>query len=43
VKILDFGLAKLTRSETTADAATLASQTEAGMVLGRSVICRRSS
>jgi len=34
VKILDFGLAKLTRSETTADAATLASQTEAGMVLG---------
>ena len=34
VKILDFGLAKLTRSETTADAATLASQTELGMVLG---------
>jgi eukaryotic-like serine/threonine-protein kinase len=34
VKILDFGLAKLTRPETTADAATLASQTEAGMVLG---------
>src|ERR1700727_2022962 len=34
LKILDFGLAKLTRSETTADAATLASQTELGMVLG---------
>jgi Tol biopolymer transport system component/predicted Ser/Thr protein kinase len=34
VKILDFGLAKLIRPEATADAATLASQTEPGMVLG---------
>src|SRR5439155_13617423 len=36
VKILDFGLAKLTRPEGTvpSDAATLASQTEPGMVMG---------
>jgi Tol biopolymer transport system component len=34
VKILDFGLAKLTRPETIADGSTLASQTEPGMVLG---------
>jgi eukaryotic-like serine/threonine-protein kinase len=36
VKILDFGLAKLTRPEMTAnpDAATLASQTEPGVVMG---------
>jgi len=35
VKILDFGLAKLTRSDAaTPDAATLASQTEAGVVMG---------
>jgi len=34
VKILDFGLAKLTHPESTADAATLASQTEPGVMLG---------
>jgi serine/threonine protein kinase/roadblock/LC7 domain-containing protein len=34
VKILDFGLAKLTRPEVTSDAATLASQTEPGVVMG---------
>src|SRR5271163_4686049 len=34
VKILDFGLAKLVRPEATADAATLASQTEPGVMLG---------
>jgi serine/threonine protein kinase len=35
VKILDFGLAKLTRSDAaTPDAATMASQTEAGVVMG---------
>jgi serine/threonine protein kinase len=35
VKILDFGLAKLTRPDvTTPDAATMASQTEAGVVMG---------
>jgi eukaryotic-like serine/threonine-protein kinase len=34
VKILDFGLAKLTRPEPTSDEATLASQTERGLVLG---------
>src|SRR3984885_6769980 len=34
VKILDFGLAKLARPESTADAATLASQTEPGVMLG---------
>ena len=34
VKILDFGLAKLTRPESMSDPATLASQTEPGMVLG---------
>ena len=34
VKILDFGLAKLTRPEITSDAATLASQTEPGSVMG---------
>jgi Tol biopolymer transport system component len=34
VKILDFGLAKLTPDRITPDAATLASQTEAGVVLG---------
>jgi Tol biopolymer transport system component len=34
VKILDFGLAKLTRLETIADGPTLTSQTEPGMVLG---------
>jgi eukaryotic-like serine/threonine-protein kinase len=34
VKILDFGLAKLARPESTDDAATLASQTEPGAMLG---------
>ncbi len=34
VKILDFGLAKLTRPEATSDGPTVASQTEPGMVLG---------
>ena len=34
VKILDFGLAKLTRPEPTSDEATLASQTERGLVHG---------
>jgi eukaryotic-like serine/threonine-protein kinase len=34
VKILDFGLAKLTRPEPTSDEATLALQTEQGLVLG---------
>jgi serine/threonine protein kinase len=34
VKILDFGLAKLSHPESTADAATLASQTEPGVMLG---------
>ena len=40
VKILDFGLAKLTRPDGAAlsDAATLAEQTEAGMVMGLSLI-----
>ncbi|HEY1679266.1 MAG TPA: protein kinase [Candidatus Sulfotelmatobacter sp.] len=33
-KILDFGLAKLTRPEITSDAATLPSQTEPGSVMG---------
>src|SRR5580692_5728383 len=34
VKILDFGLAKLARPESTADAATLASQTQPGVMMG---------
>src|ERR1700735_3971025 len=34
MKILDFGLSKLVRPESTADAATLASQTEPGVMLG---------
>jgi len=34
IKILDFGLAKLTRPVITSDAATLPSQTEAGSVMG---------
>ena len=44
VKILDFGLAKLTRPEAGSgdDAPTVHAVTEPGLIMGPSVICRRS-